>query len=227
MPGRRTSSRQVGFAPVEATYSRLPRDDEAYVMKAFAKHSAHCTQCSDPYKTHLKGGSLCAKGTRRAQDVADYVINKAGLAFSVVDLEQKHKRIQVEIPADCSAVRDLLKAMERGLRLQSSKPIESYDKHYYVPSRRQHKENDLEHELESSHSSSPRRHHDDDYEPIAPKSKGKAPARSQSTRHHQRPQSTHIPSNHHRQPNYYTIAPQGVAPVPAYSYAQPSYGYWY
>ncbi|KAL9025806.1 MAG: hypothetical protein Q9196_005436, partial [Gyalolechia fulgens] len=102
---------QVGFAPIPA-YSRLPRDDELYVMKAFARHASHCSACAHPYEVHRHGGTLCSKGHQRALDVAQYVYNKGGQSFSAVDGNGNH-RVQIEIPANCEAVRSLLKAMER------------------------------------------------------------------------------------------------------------------
>ena len=126
--------RQVDFAPIPATYSRLPHDDELYVMKAFTRHASHCSTCAHPYDVHRNGGSLCSKGRQRALDVAQYVFNKAGQTFSVVDLEG-NRRIQMEIPADCAVVRELLKAMERGLRLRRKVPVTSFDETYHVPPR--------------------------------------------------------------------------------------------
>lgn len=41
----------------------------------------------------------------------------------------------MEIPADCAVVRELLKAMERGLRLRRKIPVASYDETYHVPPR--------------------------------------------------------------------------------------------
>ena len=125
-------SRQVGFAPIPATYSRLPHDDELYVMKAFARHASHCSTCAHPYDVHRKGGTLCSKGHQRALDVAQYAFNKAGQTFSVVDLEDNH-RVQMEIPADCAVVRDLLKAMERGLRIRRKVPAASSDETRRLP----------------------------------------------------------------------------------------------
>ena len=43
--------------------------------------------------------------------------------------------MQIEIPIGCEAVRSLLKAMERGLRIMKRAPSVSYDKTYFVPSR--------------------------------------------------------------------------------------------
>ena len=125
--------RQVGFAPTPA-YSRLPRDDEVYVMKAFARHASHCSSCAHPYDVHRRGGTLCSKGHQRAIDVAQYLYNMSGQAYSLVDHEG-NQRMQVEIPLGCEAVRDLLKAMERGLRLRRKAPVTSYDQTYYVPAR--------------------------------------------------------------------------------------------
>ena len=126
--------RQVGFAPIPVTYSRLPHDDELYVMKAFARHASHCSSCAHPYEVHRKGGSFCSKGHQRALDVTQYVLNKAGQSFSVVDLDG-NRRVQMEIPADCAVIRELLKALERGLRLRRKVPITSYDETYHVAPR--------------------------------------------------------------------------------------------
>jgi len=125
--------RQVGFAPMPA-YSRLPHDDELYVMKAFARHTSRCATCAHPYEVHRKGGSLCSKGHARALDVTQYVFNKAGQAYSVVDLNGD-RRVQMEIPASCSVVRELLKALERGLRLRRKFQPISYDQNYLIPPR--------------------------------------------------------------------------------------------
>ena len=126
--------RQVDFAPIPATYSRLPYDDELYVMKAFTRHASHCSTCAHPYDVHRKGGSLCSKGHQRALDVAQYVFNKAGQTFSVVDLDG-NRRVQMEIPADCAVVRELLKAMERGLRIRRKVSVTSCDETYHISPR--------------------------------------------------------------------------------------------
>lgn len=127
-------SRHVGFNPVPA-YSRLPHDDEMYVMEAFAHHASHCSKCANPYEVHRRGETLCSKGHRRARLVAQYLYSKDGQAFSQVDREG-NRRIRVEIPAGCEAVRGLLKAMDRGLRLRRETPLPSYDETYYVAPRR-------------------------------------------------------------------------------------------
>ena len=103
-------------------------------MKAFAHHASHCSACAHPYEVHRKGGSLCSKGHQRALDVAQYVFNKAGQTFSVVDLEG-NRRVQMEIPVDCAVVRELLKATERGLRIRRKVSVVSYDETYRVPPR--------------------------------------------------------------------------------------------
>ena len=201
--------RQARFAPIPATYSRLPRDDEIYVMKAFARHCSHCSACSDPYAVHLAGRSLCSKGWQRALDVTQYVFNKAGQAFSVVDLEG-NKRCQVEIPADCDAVRQLLKAIERGLRLRpnssssSSKKerLTSYDENYYVAPRRTTAERDLAYDLKYA-DSEPRHSRKSKVEvedTPAPRYVTSAPRRFQSVK--QRPTS------------YYEVGSRGKLPVP-------------
>lgn len=47
--------RQVSFTQ-SPVYSRLPYDNEIYVMKAFAKRASHWNACADPYKVHPRGG---------------------------------------------------------------------------------------------------------------------------------------------------------------------------
>ena len=118
--------RSVDFAASPA-YSRLPRDDEVYVMKAFARHSSHCASCAHPYDTFRRGGTLCSRGHQRALDVAQYLYNQGGQAHSVIDSEQG-QRVHVEIPQRCDVVRELLKALERGLRLRRkvTPPSHSY-----------------------------------------------------------------------------------------------------
>ena len=114
------------------SYSRLPHDDELYVMRTFARHASQCSICAHPYVTYLKGDTLCSIGHQRALDVAQYVFNKAGQTFSVVDLDG-NRRVQMEIPADCVVVRELLKAVERGLRLPRKVPTMSYDTTHPIP----------------------------------------------------------------------------------------------
>ena len=125
--------RSLRFNPTPV-YSRLPHDDENYVMKAFARHASKCSSCAQPYEVYRQGGTLCSIGHQRALDVAQYVYNKGGQAYSMVDREG-NQRVQIEIPAGCEPVRSLLKAMERGLRIMKSTPPVSYDRTYYVPAR--------------------------------------------------------------------------------------------
>ena len=126
--------RRVSFSDRD-NYSRLPNEGEKYVMKAFAKHADRCDSCYDPYQAYKAGATLCPKGHKRAVDVADYVYTRGGRSFSQVDREN-NQRVQIEIPAKCEAVRLLLKAMDRGLRvMRRVPPPTSYDRSYYVPAR--------------------------------------------------------------------------------------------
>ena len=125
--------RQVDFDPTPV-YSRQPHDDELYVMRAFSRHASHCASCEHPYEVYRRGRTLCPKGHQRAVDVAQYVYNKAGQAYSLVDREG-NQRVQIEIPVKCEPVRELLQAMERGLRLMRKAPAVSYDKNYPVAPR--------------------------------------------------------------------------------------------
>lgn len=136
-------SRHVGFAD-EHIYCRRARSDEEFVMNHFNEHASRCRDCADPYATHLAGKSLCDKGHLLAQDVARYIYSKGGMAFSMLDRASLKQRVQVEIPPRCDRVRGLLRAVDRGLRVEKPGPSKSYDKNYYVPARpkRQHQPDD-------------------------------------------------------------------------------------
>lgn len=146
--------RQVDF-DLDPDYSRLARDDELYVMNRFAHHASRCSSCAHPYDVHKRGGTLCPKGHQRALDVAQYLYNKGGQAYSRVDREG-NQRIQVEIPAGCESVRGLLKAMERGLRLGRSSPATSYDRTYYIPPRKIQPERNHQYVREPQYTRKPR-----------------------------------------------------------------------
>ncbi|KAI9818766.1 MAG: hypothetical protein M1827_007586 [Pycnora praestabilis] len=129
-----SAQRQVRIAP-EPVYSRQAKVDEISAFHNFAKHASHCRTCANPYEVHLNGGTLCDRGHEHARNVAAYVYNLSGKAYSTIDVEEGNKRVQVEIPSRCEVVRDLLKAMERGLRLRRREPIISYDRNYFIPAR--------------------------------------------------------------------------------------------
>lgn len=127
--------RRVGFAH-EPLYSRRPRSDEEYVMEHFHTHAKKCADCANPYSTHISGRKLCDKGHLLAQDVAQYIYSQGGRPYSMLDRESLKQRVQIEIPPHCDKVRQLLRAIDEGLRVRSPSPkISSLDKDYYVPTR--------------------------------------------------------------------------------------------
>ena len=182
-------------------------------MKAYAHHASHCSICAHPYDVHKRGGTLCTKGHQRALDVAQYLYNKSGQAYSLVDREG-NQRIQVEIPAGCESVRGLLKAIERGLRLRRRVPATSYDRTYDVPPRRVQPERNYQQPREPA---SIRKPHLETAEP--------PPAYSRQQRHEKpfyggrgslfeedmRERESRYKS---RQPVYYKAAPRVPPPVP-------------
>ncbi|KAL4900664.1 hypothetical protein BDW74DRAFT_182501 [Aspergillus multicolor] len=121
-------------------------DDEHFVMMAFERHADHCHTCSDPRHVLAKGDSLCRRGTEYALDVASYLYSKNRKSYSVVDRDTLKQPTLVNIPRRCIATRDLLLALEDGLKLHKKeekdkapavqKPIISYDSTYVVPPRR-------------------------------------------------------------------------------------------
>lgn len=193
-------------------YSRPARDDELYVMKRFAHHASHCSSCAHPYDVHKRGGTLCHKGHRRALDVAQYLYNKSGQAYSLVDREG-NQRIQVEIPAGCESVRGLLKAMERGLRLLRGSPSTSYDRSYYIPPRKIQPERNHEYTREPQYTRKPRL---ETAEPPAyrrqqrrekPYYAGRGSLFEEDMRERESRNKSH-------QPVYYHAAPRAAPPVP-------------
>jgi hypothetical protein len=83
---------------------------------------------------HVDGRTLCDRGHQHAQSVAVSVYNKAGKASSVSDRDDGLAPMQIEIPRGCEAVRELLEAMENGLRIRGP-PVISYDRTYPIAPR--------------------------------------------------------------------------------------------
>jgi hypothetical protein len=125
--------RQVAFAGTTAV-SRQPGSRELEVIHNFARHASHCRQCAHPWDVHIEGGTLCDRGHRYAQKVATYFYNKAGKAYSARPRDDGYVPTQIEIPVGCEAVKELLQAMERGLRIRQP-PVISYDNTYPIPAR--------------------------------------------------------------------------------------------
>jgi hypothetical protein len=124
------SFRQVAFAGTP-TVSRQPHHDELLAIHKFAGHASRCAKCAHPWDAHINGSTLCDRGHHYAQKVAVYVYNKAGKAYSRDD---GYAPTQIEIPVGCEAVRELLEAMEHGLRIRKP-PVITYDRTYPIPSR--------------------------------------------------------------------------------------------
>ncbi|KAH0547921.1 hypothetical protein GP486_008338 [Trichoglossum hirsutum] len=100
-------------------------------MHKFAAHSLGCAKCAHPWSVHINGDTLCDRGHQYAQKVALYVYNRAGKAYSRDD---GIAPTLIEIPIGCEVVRELLEAMERGLRIRKP-PVVTYDRTYPIPPR--------------------------------------------------------------------------------------------
>lgn len=111
---RRGPGRAINFETGTNTICRPPR----VVMQHFAAHASHCPHCADPFRVYVKGGTLCERGLAYARDVAQYIYSKDGEAYSVIDRESSDLKVQIEIPP-CNAVRGLLKAVDKGLKVRS------------------------------------------------------------------------------------------------------------
>ena len=90
-------------------------------------------------RTYLNGGTLCERGHAYARDVAQYIYSKGGKAYSVIDRAANDARVQIEIPPECYVIRDLLKAVDKGLkvRTQTLRPALGHDRTYPVRERRE------------------------------------------------------------------------------------------
>ncbi|OOF90265.1 hypothetical protein ASPCADRAFT_212114 [Aspergillus carbonarius ITEM 5010] len=107
--------------------------DEQLVISQFERHASHCPQCADPMTVLEAKLSLCKRGNQYARDVVDYLRSKNGKIYSVVDLEL-HRSTLVKVPLKNAAVRQLLLAIEQGLRVTlpatspvTPPPVISYD----------------------------------------------------------------------------------------------------
>jgi hypothetical protein len=72
-------------------------DGEYDVIQHFAQHASRYPRCEDPYRVHIKGGTLCERGHVYAGDVVRYVYSKAGKAYSIVDRCPTTTQVQIEI----------------------------------------------------------------------------------------------------------------------------------
>lgn len=93
--------------------SRIPRDDELYVIQAFSRHASRCEDCINPVRTYASGRELCPIGNRKALDVIQYIYTEDGRPFSKPDHE-RNICTQIEISAEYESVRSLLKALDPG-----------------------------------------------------------------------------------------------------------------
>jgi hypothetical protein len=137
-------------APIEVTdplvVVRDLADDESLVVTEFEEHAVRCRYCSNAVETLKDGRSLCEQGHAGAHTLKQYIYSRNGKYYSVVDAESG-KSTRVKLPRDAYSVRNLLTAIEQGLRVRS-RPIitqtpaqapstgRSYDRTYPIPARR-------------------------------------------------------------------------------------------
>ncbi|KAI0572834.1 hypothetical protein Alg130_10334 [Pyrenophora tritici-repentis] len=160
-PAMAKKERVVGFYedPV-ASFCRPANNTEEWAAYHFEMHARQCAYCHKPYEVHRNHERLCDVGHRLAQDVAQYIYQKAdGAIYSTT--EEDNKVVRVEVPAGYVEVFSLLKAIERSLRHRSRKPFVSMDRTYYVAPR--------------TSSTSPRRSHSVKLEQEPKKSKSSRP----------------------------------------------------
>jgi hypothetical protein len=129
----------VTFDPQVRTQRRL-REDERAVCTSWSRHAAKCGVCCNPVEVWRRGGQLCDRGRSYAIDLATYIYSKGGRPHSVIDKAHYGQRNEIEIPYEFDAVRDLVKAFDKGLTLNAyaKRPVTiSQDKNYYVSQRQE------------------------------------------------------------------------------------------
>ncbi|KAJ5959357.1 uncharacterized protein N7479_006507 [Penicillium vulpinum] len=139
-------------APIEITdplaVVRELYDDEKLVVNDFERHANHCDFCAHAVKTYKDSHALCESGNTRARTLRKYIYSQSGKHYSTVDFESGNPT-RVKLPRDALASRELLTALEQGLRIREKavvvqKPIQpiqrvpsvSYDRTYPVPARK-------------------------------------------------------------------------------------------
>ncbi|KAI1610357.1 hypothetical protein EDD36DRAFT_323245 [Exophiala viscosa] len=131
---RGATTPRVAFA-TSVTSIRRPRDDEYSVMSYYARHADKCIICANPYDAFKQDISLCDRGYKYARDVAQYIYAKGGKPFSIID-KKNGDPSQVEVPADCQVINSLVKAFDRGMKVNNApkpilvvpKPTERYER---------------------------------------------------------------------------------------------------
>ncbi|KAJ5835883.1 hypothetical protein N7447_001909 [Penicillium robsamsonii] len=138
-------------APIEITdpliVVRDLHDDEKLVVNDFERHASHCDSCSHAVQTYKDGNALCESGNKYARALHKYLYSQNGKHYSTVDLESG-KSTRVKLPRDAFPTRELLTALEQGMRIrekavviqQPIQPVQhsksrSYDQTYHVPAR--------------------------------------------------------------------------------------------
>lgn len=124
----------VTFDPQVRSQRRL-REDERAVCASWSRHAAKCSYCCDPVDVWRRGGTLCDRGRTYAIDLAKYIYSKGGRPHSVIDKTYYGQRNEIEIPFEYEAVRDLVRAFDKGLTVNSKRPAISHDRNYYVKAR--------------------------------------------------------------------------------------------
>jgi len=132
-------------APIDTTdplvVVRELHDDEKLVVNDYERHASNCTTCSTAVQARKEGRTLCTSGNARARTLTNYLYSRNGKHYSTVDYESG-KSTRVKVPREASAVRDLLTALEQGMRLREKplvvQPVQpvSYDRTYPVAARR-------------------------------------------------------------------------------------------
>ena len=146
----------VTFDPQVRMQRRL-REDERAVCASWSRHAAKCSHCNNPVDVWRRGGQLCDRGRMYAIDLAKYIYSKGGRPHSVIDKTYHGQRNEIEIPYEYDAVRDLVRAFDKGLTLNSKRPVVSHDGNYYVKAR----DADYYNAIEITPSSRRERYHDD------------------------------------------------------------------
>lgn len=107
-----SSPKVVNFGDVSV--SRQVTNEEHWSLYSFEFHASQCSSCADPYVRYKAGKKLCKEGDRLARDVTGVIYRRDGEAYSRT--KEEGKKVRIELPGGYDRTRELLRAVEKGVR---------------------------------------------------------------------------------------------------------------
>jgi hypothetical protein len=117
--------RVVEFVPASNTIYRPARDDERYVMQHFTAHASYCPRCEDRTASACRVTRCASEATPMPEILRNRSTPNPVSFTRSADRNATDARVQIEIPARCDAIRELLKVVDQGLKVKgpASRPV--------------------------------------------------------------------------------------------------------